>query len=76
MAYRDDGIRGLAKENLEVGGVVEEGIPLGYVAVQQEGRPALPGQLAHLVLELRPLLECEPFEGHPRPAPGLAATSS
>src|SRR5215207_787017 len=52
---RDQGARGLAEEDLVLHELIEERSPVGYVAVQQKGGPALPAQPVNRLLEIRPL---------------------
>ena len=69
VSDRDQGVRGLAEEDLMVGELVEERLPVGYVAVQQEGGPALPVKPVHPLLEVRPLSQGELLERHPSLTP-------
>ena len=56
MPERDESIRWLAEEDLVFREVVEECASVGYVAVQQKGRPAFPVHTLCLLFEVRPLL--------------------
>src|SRR5215218_1832604 len=61
----DHGVRRHAEQDLELRELIEECIPVSYVAVQQEGGPTLYRQSAHLLLKVGPRFEGESFEGHP-----------
>jgi hypothetical protein len=56
VSERDEDIRGLVEGGLAYREVIEECAPVGYVAVQQKGRPAFPIQPVRLHFEIQPLL--------------------
>jgi hypothetical protein len=57
MSERDEGVGGIAEQDLKTGEGIEERVPVGSVGVEHESGPRVPSQSFYLLREFRPSLQ-------------------